>query len=260
MHVKHPRCPYCHDDIKSAHDKVACHSCMAWHHAGCWHGCGACRSTSLLRLSDGIEGVEDGSDCPAPAGPFYGLNAFSRDVRALRLFQFGCVAPACLGALVLGWLILLGTPPQEAAPAPAKEGAHAGGRPVGVPDESLPAEPVATTPLASGVLPPAETEFARDPLASSERGNPSSEALGDGVSGVEPSSTRALEGDEPELTASPGSGSPAHEGAAHEGPARQEPLNRAASPRPGEVEPRGPEEWRPERRDDRTRHGPREWR
>lgn len=52
VEVRHPRCPFCHEDVTPADTKAACDACMSWHHADCWTEsgrCGTCRSKSQLR-------------------------------------------------------------------------------------------------------------------------------------------------------------------------------------------------------------------
>jgi hypothetical protein len=34
--VSHPRCPFCHDDVRSGQLQCACNVCRAWHHRACW--------------------------------------------------------------------------------------------------------------------------------------------------------------------------------------------------------------------------------
>ena len=58
------RCPYCHDELSSVEDVVACAECGARHHRGCQseHGaCATCGSSKVL-----VPAREDGS--PAPVG------------------------------------------------------------------------------------------------------------------------------------------------------------------------------------------------
>jgi len=47
--VKHPRCPFCHQEVVAVDPKRACEACMAWHHRDCWaeggDRCGACGMT-----------------------------------------------------------------------------------------------------------------------------------------------------------------------------------------------------------------------
>jgi hypothetical protein len=38
--VKHPRCPFCHDEVLATDPKRACEACMGWHHRECWDECG----------------------------------------------------------------------------------------------------------------------------------------------------------------------------------------------------------------------------
>jgi hypothetical protein len=37
IRVEHPRCPFCHEDVRAEQEKHACVACMAWHHEACWH-------------------------------------------------------------------------------------------------------------------------------------------------------------------------------------------------------------------------------
>lgn len=59
VHVEHPRCPYCHDEVKGGEEKIACLECMAWHHRTCWNEqarrCAACGRAAT---TEGYERVE----------------------------------------------------------------------------------------------------------------------------------------------------------------------------------------------------------
>jgi len=65
--IKHPRCPFCHDDVApgSGVAKVVCEGCHAFHHDECWHeggGCSAGRCGSDIPVP-----VRLHADPPAPA-------------------------------------------------------------------------------------------------------------------------------------------------------------------------------------------------
>ena len=62
VRVNHPRCPYCHDDIRGGEDNRACHACLTWHHSECWAegGCVTCGGEARTELEP-VE--EERTDC-----------------------------------------------------------------------------------------------------------------------------------------------------------------------------------------------------
>ena len=51
--IQHPRCPFCHDQVKPADEKWACQECMAWHHSACWDEGGKCSTCGNVWRSEG---------------------------------------------------------------------------------------------------------------------------------------------------------------------------------------------------------------
>jgi hypothetical protein len=50
--VKHPRCPFCHEEVLASDPKRACEACMAWQHRGCWSEggdrCATCGAAAVV--------------------------------------------------------------------------------------------------------------------------------------------------------------------------------------------------------------------
>lgn len=51
--IEHPRCPFCHDQVKPDDNKYGCHECMAWHHTSCWEEGGKCSACGNRWRKDG---------------------------------------------------------------------------------------------------------------------------------------------------------------------------------------------------------------
>jgi hypothetical protein len=85
VHVRHPRCPFCHDRLSPDAPRLACNACGAWHHRGCWAEggcCAACQSdeTGLPRPPSPGEHVRlECFDCRRVAwAPTHAVGAMGR--------------------------------------------------------------------------------------------------------------------------------------------------------------------------------------
>ncbi|MDC3378660.1 hypothetical protein OAX78_00065 [Planctomycetota bacterium] len=90
------RCPFCHEEVGPADDKLACDGCMAWHHFECWNTHGSCSACGRDRTAR--------TDAVAPAAP----RCESRQ---------GCTEPSDPSVTVNSWLPLCTRHAHEAARA-----------------------------------------------------------------------------------------------------------------------------------------------
>lgn len=125
LSINRPRCPYCHDGVEAASDKVACDACMSWHHRDCWRelgACGACQHPRTTERRDPDEG-QSAAELGARVAPRTRLARLAHLFgRALGLLKLGLSHPAggaiaalTLAALGVRWLAS-GRPPEGVGP------------------------------------------------------------------------------------------------------------------------------------------------
>lgn len=77
IQLKRPRCPYCHDDIRSGDEKSGCNQCMVWFHSECWSEHGGCTSCgkSVGKTSPSSQPQSRQGKAPKPTEDFVPLTA-----------------------------------------------------------------------------------------------------------------------------------------------------------------------------------------